>query len=70
MLSDILSFVLSKKFQQHMKEEQEPAVQESQQVDNPDPSMSQQSLTLEVLNACFKLLHALACKNEPVSCRT
>ena len=58
-LSDILSFVLAKKFQQHVKEKQE--VTERQR------RVSQQDITQQVLKNCFMLLHALAYKNELVS---
>ena len=58
-LSDILSFVLAKKFQQHIKEEQEMTERQRR--------VSQQDITQQVLKNCFMLLHALAYKNELVS---
>ena len=58
-LSDILNFVLAKKFQQHIKEEQEVTKRQCR--------VSQQDITQQVLKNCFMLLHALAYKNELVS---
>ena len=59
-LTDVLSYVLAKDFQQHVKEDQDmtPMV--------PQQRPSQQGMVQEVLRNCFTLLHSLAYKNELV----
>lgn len=61
-LSDILSYVMTKDFQQHVKVDM-PVMQIPQQ----GKQISQQVMTREVLRNCFVFLRALAYNNELVS---
>lgn len=59
MLTDILSFILAKGFQQHAKDAS---------IAVPQRLVSEREMGHDVLRNCFKLLHALAYRNEMVIC--